>query len=44
MTALVTDTRCTPGVTVQPVPIEAVRIGGGFWRGWLDRLATQHAQ
>ncbi len=49
MTALVTDTRRTPGVTVQPVPIEAVRIGPGFWRGWLDRLydvtlPTQHAQ
>ena len=46
---LVTDTRRTPGVTVQPVPIEAVRIGDGFWRGWLDRLCdvtlpTQHAQ
>ena len=49
MTALVTDTRRTPGVSVQPVPIEAVRIGSGFWRGWLDRLyevtlPSQHAQ
>ncbi|MCY4112991.1 MAG: glycoside hydrolase family 127 protein [Chloroflexi bacterium] len=49
MSAVVTDTRRTPGVTVQPVPIEAVRIGGGFWRGWLDRLydvtlPSQHAQ
>lgn len=49
MTALVTDTRRTPGVAVQPVPIEAVRIGDGFWRGWLDRLydltlPTQHAR
>ena len=49
MNAVVTDTRRAPGVTVQPVPIEAVRIGDGFWRGWLDRLydvtlPTQHAQ
>ena len=49
MKAIVTDTRRTPGVAVQPVPIEAVRIGDGFWRGWLDRLydvtlPTQHAQ
>ena len=27
MNAVVTDTRRTPGVTVQSVPIEAVRIG-----------------
>ncbi len=49
MTALVADTRRTPGIAVQPVPIEAVRIESGFWRGWLDRLydvtlPTQHAQ
>ena len=49
MTALVTDTCRTPGVRVQPVPIEAVRVGSGFWRGWLDRLydvtlPSQHAQ
>ena len=49
MTALVTDTRRTPGAAVQPVPIEAVRIGEGFWRERLDRLydvtlPTQHAQ
>lgn len=49
MNAVVTDTRRTPGATVQPVPIEAVRIGDGFWRGWLDRLydvtlPSQHAQ
>lgn len=49
MTALVTDTRRTPGIAVQPAPIEAVRIGDGFWRGWLDRLydvtlPAQHAQ
>lgn len=49
MNAVVTDTRRTPGVTVQPVPIGAVWIGDGFWRGWLDRLydvtlPTQHAQ
>ena len=49
MNAVVTDTRRTSGVAVQPVPIEAVRIGDGFWRGWLDRLyevtlPSQHAQ
>ena len=49
MTALVTDTRRTPGVRVQPVPIEAVRVGSGFWCDWLDRLydvtlPSQHAQ
>ena len=49
MSAVVSDTRRTPGAKVQPVPIEAVRIGAGFWRGWLDRLynvtlPTQHAQ
>ncbi|MCY3914067.1 MAG: glycoside hydrolase family 127 protein [Chloroflexi bacterium] len=49
MNAVVTDTRRTPGVTVQPVPIGAVWIGDGFWRGWLDRLydvtlPAQHAQ
>ena len=45
MSAVATDTRRTPGVTVQPVPIEAVRVGAGFWRGWLNWLydVTQHA-
>ena len=49
MSAVVSDTRRTPGAKVQPVPIESVRIEAGFWRGWLDRLynvtlPTQHAQ